>query len=110
VGVRGSLSFQIEGVPVTVRGAFTQKNTNGKPTTLECSAEASAKFDTALGKLTLTGGGKLDLKTNVLELSPGASLTVGDVKFSGATTFNMKTGLMTKGNGQTSLLIRPDEV
>ena len=108
VGVRGSLSFQIEGVPVTVRGAFTQKNTNGKPTTLECSAEASAKFDTALGKLTLTGGGKLDLKTNVLELSPGASLTVGDVKISGATTFNMKTGLMTKGNGQTSLNVTKD--
>jgi hypothetical protein len=101
LGVGGTLSFPVNGVPVNVGGTFTQKTTNGHDT-VEFSAQVAAKFDTAWGKLTLTGGGKLDLKTNVLELSPGASLTVGDVKVSGLTTFNMKTGLMTDGNLQVS--------
>lgn len=106
ITVGGNLIGNVGDVTVQVGGGFREKITNGNKT-VEFLADASAKFATPLGQATVQGAAKLDCRTGVWELSPGASLTfktpTGDVKIAGATTFNMQTGLMTKNNVQISL-------
>lgn len=104
--VGGELTVTGRDVTGKAGGAFREKIVNGDKTR-EFLPHASVDFKTPLGQTNISGRAELNLETGDWVLGRGTRLTVktpaGDVTIANASTFNGKTGLMTKNNQQISL-------